>query len=91
MPQNSIKPALVYSVVSENDKQSLNGSVAYGTKHRFQIDIYSESYLEVKAIKQQVKEALYSFSHFPHNLNVSEGSEKDTRLFRQTLDFNFKG
>lgn len=89
MPQDCKKPALVYSVPAETDKQSLNSSSAYDVRHRFQIDVYGESYLEVKTIKEQVKAALYSFSSYPHNLSVFEGHEPKTKLFRQTLDFNF--
>lgn len=89
MPQDCKKPALIYTMVSENDKQSINSLGAYDTKHRFQIDMYSKSYAEVKAIKKQVKTALYSFISFPHNLSVLEGYERDTKLFRQTIDFNF--
>lgn len=88
MPENCAKPALVYTLISENDKQSLNSSKAYGMRQRFQIDVYGKTYSSVKMIKEQVKEALYLFSKFPHGLSVTEGYESDTKLFRQTLDFN---
>jgi len=90
MPQDCIKPAITYMLVNENDKQSINNG-AYGVKYRFQIDIYDVSYASIKEIKDQVKEALYDFVYFPHDLNVIERYEKDTKLYRQTIDFNIKG
>ncbi|WP_345993762.1 hypothetical protein [Sulfurimonas sp. HSL-1716] len=89
MPENCKKPAIVYTLIIGNDQQSLNSAQAYGSKYMFQIDIYATTYPSVKAIKEQVKEALYSFSKFPHNLSSFDGYEEHTKLFRETIEFNF--
>lgn len=88
MPQKSVKPALVYSVISDSDIETLGCVV--GNNIRFQIDIYGQSYSNVKMIKEELKTALYSFVYKPQNLSVTEGYEEDTKLHRQTFDFKFK-
>lgn len=86
IPAKVTYPAMVYSIVTESDQQSLQRA-CYTTTYRIQIDIYAKSYQALKQYKQRLKEALYRFEYFPHALNGYEGYESDTALFRQTLDF----
>lgn len=88
MPQNCVKPALVYTVVSDLDEQSLNGCTLQDI--RFQIDIYGNSYAEVKGILTEVKSALYTFGSNPIGLNSRDGFDSDEALFRQIIDFKIR-
>jgi len=89
MPQDCPKPALVYTVVNDADNRGVEGCVSsYST--RFQVDVYATSYLEVKTIKDEVKNALYVFSHYPEILNSRDGFEEDQELFRQIIDFTLR-
>jgi len=84
MPQDCAMPALVYLVVTENDEQLLFGDVSH-IRYLVQIDVYAKSYGAGKQLKNEVKNALYSFKYYPIGLNVSESYEQETRLFRQMI------
>lgn len=84
MPQDCQLPAIVYLVVTENDEQLLVGDVSH-VRFLVQIDVYAKSYGAVKQLKNEVKNALYSFKYYPIGLNVSETYESETRLFRQMI------
>lgn len=89
MPQDCEKPALVYTVINDGDNKGLEGCVSsYDT--RFQVDVYTTSYMEAKDIKNEVKSALYSFSSYPEGLNSRDGFEYGTELFRQIIDFTLR-
>jgi hypothetical protein len=88
MPQNSLKPAVVYSVINDSDIETLGCVI--GSDVRFQLDIYAESYAEVKLIKEEVKQALYSFKYKPFNLSSMDDYEDETKLYREMLDFKIK-
>lgn len=89
-PQNGQVPYLVYFIVSDNDKQCIGGS-AYQQDIRVQIDCYSTSYSNVKAIKDATKNALYSFGKPLNSLSNRDIYENDTELYRQLIDFKIKG
>ena len=86
MPQDCKKPALVYTVINNGDKQSLSGCVV-SIETRFQVDVYATSYLEGIDIKHEVKAALYLFEHYPVDLNSRDAYEQNEELFRQIIDF----
>ena len=90
MPQDCKKPALVFTVVNDADKQGINGG-SLGFIARVQIDCYSNSYLQARELKDAVKKELYNFSYYPHGLNSRYVPEPDTKLHRQLIDFNIKG
>lgn len=87
MPQRCVKPAMVFNVVYDMDLETLGCVV--GQNMRFQIDIYSKNYLEVKAIKEELKIALRSFKYKPLELSVKDDYEEETKLHRQIFDFKF--
>ena len=89
MPQDCKKPALVYTVVNDSDNRGLDGCVG-SCNTRFQVDVYAKSYLQAKDIKNEVKNALYLFDHYPEVLNSRDGYEEDRELFRQIIDFTLR-
>ena len=91
MPQDTLKPAIVVTVITDIDLQSLNNPLPYGSELRIQLDCYAESYKDVKALLGAVKTAMYSFTYYPHGFNSRDVYEKDTKLHRQLIEFYFKG
>lgn len=89
MPQNTTKPAMVYTVINDNDKQTISGCVST-TETLFQLDIYAESYSQAKTILAEVKSALYTFDKYPSGLNSRDNYEEDTQLFRQLIQFTIR-
>ena len=91
MPQDTIKPAIVITVISDIDLQSLNNSLPYGSEIRLQVDCYAKKYKDIEALSGAVKTAMYSFDYYPHGFNSRDSYEKDTELHRQLIEFYFKG
>ena len=89
MPQNTDKPALVYTVISDSDEHSLEGGSCAGVI-RVQIDVYAKTYAEAKTVKDEVKAALYSFSYLPYDLITLDGFEDGQELSRQIIDFKIR-
>lgn len=89
MPQDCVKPALVYTVVHDSDIQSIS-NCAVSQDVRFQIDVYGNSYAEVKGILTEVKSALYTFEAHPIGLNSRDGFDSSEELFRQIIDFKIR-
>ncbi|WP_419767243.1 DUF3168 domain-containing protein [Arcobacter sp.] len=89
MPQGCSKPAIVYTIVNDEDIQSLQGEVSYEDV-AIQLDCYSFKYGEAFELKVAVKKALYEFKHYPYDL-VSRDMpyEDDTKLYRQMIEFKF--
>ena len=85
-PQGEKTPCIVYTVVNDKDKTSLQGE-NYSTEIIFQLDCYDSSYSKVKELKAAVKNAMYKFKHIPHNFNARDVFEQDTKLHRQLIEF----
>ena len=64
--ENPKKPYIILQNISDVDKTSFQGA-NYANDTRFQVDIYSKKYSEVKAVKSAVKVAMYDFKYFPHD------------------------
>jgi len=79
---------LIYKIIYDQDVETL-GSVI-GSNVRFQLDIYAKTYVQVKFLRDKVKEKLYSFEYKPRNMKVMDGFGDDIEFFRQIIDFNFK-
>ena len=88
-PQNVVKPYITYQVINGNNNQCVSGGI-YQTDIRFQIDCWSLKYSEVKAISEAVVNSLVGFKA-SNNINVMDGYESETLLYRQIIDFNLKG
>ena len=89
MPQGCVKPAIVYTIVSDVDYQALSGCVSDNII-RIQIDVYALEDLEARQIRNAVKESLYSFGYYPIDLNTMDGFEEEHELFRQIIDFKIR-
>ena len=88
-PQNVVKPYITYQVINGNSNQCFSGGI-YQEDIRFQIDCWSTSYANVKAISEAVVNSLVGFKK-SYNINVMDGYESETLLYRQIIDFNLKG
>ena len=88
-PQNVVKPYITYQVINGNNNQCVSGGI-YQKDIRFQIDCWSLKYSEVKAIKEAVVNSLVGFKA-SNNINVMDGYESETLLYRQIIDFKLKG
>jgi len=84
LPLECEYPAIVYTIINDKDFISQNLG-RYGSTVRIQIDCYAQSYLEAKQLKEEVKDALYSFGNRPLELN-SRDMPDDSELYRQLID-----
>jgi hypothetical protein len=89
VPEAATSPYVTYQVVVDVSNQCLQGNV-YQNSTRLQIDCWSTSYANVKAIKEAVINSLVGFKK-SYNINVMDGYESETLLYRQIIDFNLKG
>lgn len=84
-PQNVAKPYITYRVITGLKFQCIGGEIYQGN-YRFQIDVWSETYSNAKAISTAVKSSLVGFMA-SNNINIEDDYEDETRLFRQIIDF----
>lgn len=84
-PQNVVKPYLTYQVISKINLQCMGGKI-YRGNYRMQIDCFSLTYSNVKAISEAVKNALIGFMT-SSDINIIDDYEDETKLFRQIIDF----
>ena len=87
-PQNVVIPYVTYQVINGRDMQCLSGNT-YQEDIRIQIDCWSLSYGQVISIKDAVKASI-SLWKSSSDINVSDGYESDTKLFRKMIDFKIK-
>ena len=84
-PQNVVKPYITYRVVSGIKLQCMGGQI-YRGNYRMQLDCFSLTYSNVKAISEAVKNALIGFMT-SSDINIIDDYEDETKLFRQIIDF----
>jgi len=84
-PQNVVKPYLTYRVISGLKLQCMGGQIYQGD-YRMQIDCFSLTYSNVKAISEAVKNALVGFMG-SNSISIMDDYENETALFRQIIDF----
>lgn len=87
LSQKCSYPALVYTIINDADEQSFNGEFL-GKDTRIQVDVYDESYIGAKNVKNEVIEAIYTLGAI--EINVQDFLEEDTQLFRQLIDFRIR-
>lgn len=85
-PTGTVTPYITYQMISDVDLTSVQGE-NYGNKTRFQIDIFGKKYLEVKAVKGAVKDAMYNFNLPIYDFISRDLFEGDTELKRQLIEF----
>jgi len=88
-PQNVVKPYITYRVVSKINLQCIGGQIYQGA-YRMQLDCFSLTYSNVKAISEAVKNALVGFMD-SNSINIMDDYEDETKLFKQIIDFKLKG
>ena len=87
-PQNVVKPYITYRIVSRYEYQCMGGQI-YRGDYRMQVDCFSLTYSNMKAIKEAVKNALIGFMS-SDNISFMDDYEDETALFRQIIDFKIK-
>jgi len=87
MHQNTDKPAMVYTVVSERDITSLGGD-CNDVNIEWQVHVYAEEYLENKLVKNEVKAALKTFEPWVRDIVVSDGFDEQSELYVQVITFH---
>lgn len=86
--QNTEKPALIYTVLSEQIAPSLGGGCTDKINHReWVIHSYAEGYAENKEIKNEVIAALKSFDPIVSGITVEDGFDEQSELFVQIITF----
>lgn len=91
MPQAAATPACVYSVVSEQNQNSLAGWTSGLKNSRFQLDCYARTYAEADTLAAAVAAVLDSVATKTFSsLQVSRRDlyEDDTELHRVSLEFS---
>jgi hypothetical protein len=86
-PDNVVAPYIVYFKVIGRPDNTLDG-VAGTERHRFQIDIYSTTYGEVKTIYGQLKTAMAGASFANLQIENQDFYESDTKLHRVRSDWS---
>jgi len=84
LPQNTTYPAITYFNVTPVPINHLKGE-STTQNARIQVDIWAESYTEVKSLYLQVKTAMSAISLF---IGANEVYEDKTKLYRLSLDFS---
>ncbi len=88
MPEDAVFPTITYQVIAENANQAVNSGVVTSTSFRFQVDIYSGSYAEVKALKDAVIKAVIGLGG--GSISAQDIYEDSLELHRQLIDFKIK-
>ena len=87
-PQNVVIPYITYQIINVRDMQCISGNT-YQEEVRVQIDCWSLNYGQVISIKDAVKASI-SLWKSSSDINVMDGFENDTKLFRKMIDFKIK-
>lgn len=86
LPQNPTMPAIVYTLISKNSENRLEGSASL-RQARMQIDTYAKTYSAVKILAASVLNAMETAS-FKGTLQTERDLyEADVKLYRVTQDF----
>jgi hypothetical protein len=87
-PQDIITPYITYRVITGMKIQCLGGEIFQGD-YRMQLDCYSTTYVNVKAVSQAVKACLIGFMS-SSEINIIDDYDDETLLFKQVIDFKIK-
>lgn len=87
-PQNVVKPYITYRVITGLKLQCMGGQIYQGD-YRMQIDCFSLTYSNVKAISKAVKNALVGFMD-SMNISIIDDYDDESQLFKQIIDFKIK-
>ena len=88
-PDNQKTPYLVYTLVVGTAKEMPNGSIGK-MSDRWQIDIFENSSLKAKSLRERVIEKIREFPHYNGDLSYRDGYEERVKTYRQIVDFKTK-
>ena len=94
LPDPPTLPALVYTRVSTVGMSAMDGPMA-DVEARFQIDVWSDRYLDAIKVAEQVRSALLGFTgtmgdksvSIPRQTNDQDSYEEETKLYRVMTEF----
>ena len=89
MAQDTDKPALVY-LVDTGTVDLAQAAVCLGTpptETKWEIYVYASAYMEAKTIKNEVRDAMASFSPIPDIFTFGDAFEVESELFVQIIKF----
>ena len=89
MPQGIQKPAGVYTIINDKDRQSITGCIPYA-ETRLQLDLYAETYSDLQRLTTKIQTALYSFTKYPHNYTSRDSYEATEGLYRKIIEFKIR-
>ncbi len=85
--QNTVPPYAVYTLVSDNAEMCAGGMTDL-KEVRYQLDVYSFSYLECKSIMTDLLTAIRTGTTFKHIIyDLTDGIEPDGKTYRSRLEF----
>lgn len=87
MPEDAVFPCITYQVVYDGANQATNGNFM-SRDVRFQVDIYSKSYAEVKSLKELVVNEVIGLKG--GSISAVDLYEDELELHRQLIDFKIK-
>lgn len=87
LPQNAVVPAITYQVVFDGANQSANNATVTSRNVRFQVDIFTKSYSESKALKEKVIAQVVGLEG--GSISSHDLYEDQLQLHRQLIDFKF--
>lgn len=88
MHQDTLKPAMVYTVISESSDTPLSADCTdEDVTIAWQIHICGEKYHDNKLVKNEVKAALKSFGHGMQDIVVEDGFDTESELYIQIVNF----
>ena len=87
MPDDCTFPVITYQVVFDGANQSTNGKVM-SRNVRFQVDIYSKSYLETKILKEKVIKKVVELRG--GSISAQDLYEDQINLYRELIDFKIR-
>ncbi len=94
MVEDCLKPAVVYTVISDIPLNSLAGFTSGKSNARVQVDVYSFSYAEAQEVADAVESLLGAYVSVGFSsLQVSRRDlyENNTRLHRVSMDHSIWG
>ena len=86
-PDPSVKPYIVYQVISDVQVNSLDGFSGLSNK-RVQVDVYATSYGASKTLASSAKTAMSNAAFSNIHLSSQDLYENDTQLHRTSMDFS---
>ncbi|MFK5976892.1 MAG: DUF3168 domain-containing protein [Sulfurovum sp.] len=88
IPQNTIFPALAYSMITNRDLPPLSGEREEDDGDiTLQIDVYSESDLECRTIAEAVVASLYDLDTPPKDIQRQDDFDTEMSLYREIITF----